>query len=888
MAAARGLRELALCTFGPCTLEDMAGLSRLTQLSSLTLLHEEGALKLQPSEFAATLAPLRGLRSLACDHTLRPDGSLRPLAEALPDLEELRLPNAGVCTEGLTALTALTLLEVHSFAAPRSSAANDHPQPWALPPRLRQLWVREGLKLESALALPEPHAELRTVSISRESTRVSARDGGALMRREDCANLIALAGFVEGRLEPRECHFSSYTRSPPSSPSDSRTALLPPMGAPDHRSWLSAWGRVGLTRLRLEGFAFVRSDLAAIADHMTMLQELRLDDCRLPAAALPSLARLPRLRTLTLDLLPWLRPGVAAEAAAAAQGRVQAAAAPPPLDLPSELRPALVQLCREAGDRLRAVQLGVSCVNSAAHAELQRAGVQADTDNMANQRQLHQLPAELRSAITVHLKPRDLSSLRLTCAAMCLAMDRDRPLQITEHVPVPEDAARAMLDKRGCRPQEVLIRVQMPQTAQAVLEACAAHAPLPTTKLTLLTHHLTPDVARLAARAFPHLEDFALQCIRGQHLGPEAAEGLVALLGPAQQPGPPGEAAGAPQPPAPPLLPSLRRLALGGGPGWLLGGLRSLPAAVLDALAAAPGLRELALSTSGACTPGDVARLSRLTQLQSLTLYASTGARQPDTAQLAAALAPLRRLRTLACDHSLGPDSRLQRFTEAFTALRELRLPNTCVCTEGLAALTALTLLEPRPRHLLPSPGAADHRSWLSAWGRVGLTRLRLEGFAFVKSDLDAIADHMETLEELRLDDCRLPAAALPSLARLPRLRTLTLDLLPWLRPGVATEAAAAAQGQGQAAAAQGQGLVAAAPLPLDMPPELRPALVQLCREAGDRLRAVQLGVSCLHLPELSDLQRKTFRQLASLRREVNAALSESGTTGSPVKVALL
>ncbi|KAG2482380.1 hypothetical protein HYH03_018676 [Edaphochlamys debaryana] len=196
----------------------------------------------------------------------------------------------------------------------------------------------------------------------------------------------------------------------------------------------------------------------------------------------------------------------------------------------------------------------------------------------------------------------------------------------------------------------------------------------------------------------------------------------------------------------------------------------------------------------------------------------------------------------------------------------------------------------------LPAP---SHAPWLSALGGMRLRRLELKRIRLCAEDLGALATHMPLLEALSLALCELPApSSLPLLAGLRRLQELELDCGGWFGgfsgedwrrhdnrvPPLCVWEEACRGGAGEverAAPLQGPPVVeGVVPYPHcaergggALPPGAAEGLLGLCVAAPGTLRRVRLGHSgCGRSgPALA---------LGPLVREVQLQLAAFGRTG--------
>ncbi|KXZ52539.1 hypothetical protein GPECTOR_9g583 [Gonium pectorale] len=99
---------------------------------------------------------------------------------------------------------------------------------------------------------------------------------------------------------------------------------------PHHGIWLQALGGCGRARLRLERMSLGAEDFEAIASHLPHLEELELRCSLFTGAGLLTLARLPCLRILILDLSRWDMGLVTSHTAAGSHTAPGAMRPPPP------------------------------------------------------------------------------------------------------------------------------------------------------------------------------------------------------------------------------------------------------------------------------------------------------------------------------------------------------------------------------------------------------------------------------------------------------------------------------------------------------------------------------------------------------------------------------
>ncbi|KAG2494279.1 hypothetical protein HYH03_007632 [Edaphochlamys debaryana] len=139
--------------------------------------------------------------------------------------------------------------------------------------------------------------------------------------------------------------------------------------------------------------------------------------------------------------------------------------------------------------------------------------------------------------------------------------------------------------------------------------------------------------------------------------------------------------------------------------------------------------------------------------------------------------------------------------------------------------------------------------SWLGLLGPVGLRSLELDGVWLGGGEVRALAEKLQTLEELHLLHCRFRRRHLALLAALPRLRCLRLYVGHWFGPAgeelperndgdgdgeEGGEGDGAVVGQGQGAGGHGQDAAQEAV-------DAEGALFALCAAAGERLAELQL-----------------------------------------------
>ncbi|PNH10145.1 hypothetical protein TSOC_003161 [Tetrabaena socialis] len=344
------LRELYMQNTRELSVKDAANLAALTQLHCTTL-----------------CTSLTSLTSLDLGDSPR-NWQLSPLALAtLTGLQHLSIKSTLLEATGLEALAQLTSLEVSIFAAPvpRNGVTGRAPhtgepigllEPCALPPLLRRLVLHGVMQRAEVLAALRPPAcltwlEFRNptqhVTLLQHPTCVSASN---VLQQEGEAVLCAVFGFLaRPELRPglQTLEFLYDNIAP--DVALLRAELLPrgdggAGGAPSHYgAWLAALGGVRVRDLRLTGVALNEQDLRTIAQHFTALEELTLSRCTFAIATLPTLARLPKLTWLSINVLSCWTEGGPHDLG--------------PVTIPPEAPQALLAFCTAAAPRLHKLLL---------------------------------------------------------------------------------------------------------------------------------------------------------------------------------------------------------------------------------------------------------------------------------------------------------------------------------------------------------------------------------------------------------------------------------------------------------------------------------------------------------------------------------------------------
>ncbi|PNH10129.1 hypothetical protein TSOC_003159 [Tetrabaena socialis] len=302
-----------------------AQLAALTQLKVLRLGN-------YPREAVPRLcAALPGLTGLGLGNFRQRHQAAASLFTALRGLQCLNLGDSSVSVSGLSALVQLTCLEVFAFAVPAQPPRDTHhrwmPPPTygprsarglvaacPLPPLLRRLVLHgKGHRIEVLAALQAPACleavELRHCEpelwLRRDASVVS--DVGVLQLGGEAALLAAFSFLAAPGVRPRPDTLSLIYFS---GGGNSRQPCQPlrPLphgggsggGPAHHGAWLAVLGSLGVRKLRLDGVDLNEQDLRTMVQHAPTLEELTLGGGRLPAAALPVLASLPRLQMLQL------------------------------------------------------------------------------------------------------------------------------------------------------------------------------------------------------------------------------------------------------------------------------------------------------------------------------------------------------------------------------------------------------------------------------------------------------------------------------------------------------------------------------------------------------------------------------------------------------------
>ncbi|KAG2496787.1 hypothetical protein HYH03_005195 [Edaphochlamys debaryana] len=294
-----------------------------------------------------------------------PPPPLSPASFAsLPRLQHLTLRLGELQVEGLERLTSLTRLDVMKLAFPQPPQSWDRygpypkesplvPGRWPLPPRLCVLDIGYNPHFEALASLKAPDSLVLVQPDEPGGFHLQLGYASALPRAEGAwgvaprlkpgseAALSHALAFLTGRARcPLKIGGLSDGLGRGSGPrgiaaadapgtaagnadgedaaamgpeSVERAGLAPAAGGGGggggglrgHSRWLSLLGAMHLPELELEDLVLSRQDVETLVQVLGDVTLLRLTHCRFPPACLPELARLPRLRQLSLICPAW-------------------------------------------------------------------------------------------------------------------------------------------------------------------------------------------------------------------------------------------------------------------------------------------------------------------------------------------------------------------------------------------------------------------------------------------------------------------------------------------------------------------------------------------------------------------------------------------------------
>ncbi|GLC34744.1 hypothetical protein PLESTB_001158700 [Pleodorina starrii] len=307
---------------------DLACLSGLTSLNTLSLNINQCYQHEGSAQWQHLTADQRG--GWAAVWEAQRTGILAAV-RCMPDLSFLTLYGMQLDIRPLTALSALTNLNVYGLMVPTPRAGGLQPRAaslprWRLPPKLRVLTVCEASPTLLASLAPPPTLEYVCTNHSPNRLQFTALDLDAQPDGVDQFEWPRLAPHVVGAMQgavellerrllpplrgkmevvvpggvrPVRPPLALAPEAPGGAAAAAAAAARPPLGG--HAPWLSALAPLQLNELTLVYVSLDAVDVRAISDNLTSLTKLAFEDSPFPPVALPFLAALPQLQRLTID-----------------------------------------------------------------------------------------------------------------------------------------------------------------------------------------------------------------------------------------------------------------------------------------------------------------------------------------------------------------------------------------------------------------------------------------------------------------------------------------------------------------------------------------------------------------------------------------------------------